>query len=789
MAAQYTQSQILASLQDAYRRLDERSSPKHEPIAIIGLSCRLPGGVVSPTDYWQLLAEGRSGIAWLSAEELQRTGVDFERSNYVRAAAALDDVEYFDVGFFGIHPTDLLVMDPQHRLLLQGAWEALEDAGYGAPETRGVVGLFAGCSVDQYFIERLVRNPDLSGVETLQLATGNEKDYLASRIAYLLNLRGPAVNIQSACSTSLVAAHYAVQSLRFAECDMAIAGGCTVKVPHRIGYAWKAEGIRSSRGECRPFDALADGTVEGNGMALVVLKPLRTAINDRDHIYAVIRGSAVNNDGSDKVSFVAPSASGQEQVIVDAFENARVSPESIQYFEAHGTGTKAGDPIEVAAASRAFRRWTSKTEFCAIGSVKSNIGHADAAAGVAGLMKVALSLHHRAIPPSLNFTAPNPALTLPESPFYVNTTLRRWPECGKRRAAVSAFGIGGTNCHMVLEEVLEAVAPSWERNYFMVTVSAKTHGALEANCRRLADFLGRRSEVNLANVAYTLSVGRKAFSHRCVVIARDVSECSELLQQSSVKPDFRGYQPSRGVAPVFIFPGRGAVSSHLRSLYDSERAFRECVDNCLQVAKEWLPPDIDRFLDTSVGEADSLAEQVRELIAEYALASLWIASGVRPSRTLGKACGEYAAACISGILTLPEALLLLTSREKLDDSAAAQRFNAARDRLRLSAPAVEVILNEYTSVFLELGRGGACNESGVAVDSWIAMLPAGADARPALAIGLAQLWLRGVTIDWERFYAGTGCCRIPLPTYAFEKHRYWVEKSQSGQRVTGHGAL
>lgn len=775
MTSNYTQEEILASLHEAHRRLEECSAVQHEAIAIIGMSCRFPGSVASPADYWQLLREGRSGLSKFSDKELRAAGQKesaFGRADYVRVGAVLDDIEHFDAAFFGMQAKDVEAMDPQHRLLLQGVWEALEDAGYGAPEHRGEVGLFGGCSVNQYFLEQMLANARASDVEDFQI-TGNEKDYLVSKIAYLLNLKGPVVNIQSACSTSLVAAHYAVQSLRLAECDIAVAGGVSVKVPHRVGYWYRPDGIRSLRGECRAFDQLADGAVLGNGMGLVVLKPLHRALRDNDHIYAVIRGSAVNNDGDDKVSFTAPSVNGQEHVIVRALENAQVDPSTVHYLEAHGTGTRLGDPIEVAAASKAFGRWTRQTGFCALASVKSNIGHADAAAGVAGLIKVALAIHHRQIPPTLNYDVPNAALSLSNSPFYVNTVLRAWPD-GIRRAAVSSFGIGGTNSHMVLEQAPETARECYSRKWCVVPVSARNATALTANELRLRRHLETHPELNLANVAHTLALGRKAFSHRSVIVARDAADCIAQLARDSNAQPLRDCQNLRNVPVVFLFPGCGAeLDGWCRHWYESQSSYRQCVDDCLKAMQDQPLLSLARHLNPPSQSADAAAYRVCLLITEYALARMWMAHGVQPRHFVGHGVGEYAAAILSGRLSVRDALAMVAKPSVADAALDDRRF----------ADAIKALLQERSSMmFLEMGPGTALSANvrsltAIPERSCIASLPVNTAAQADHDIygAIARLWLGGVDIDWKEFYAGAGCRRVPLPTYEFEQQRYWMD--------------
>ena len=434
----------------------DESTSNESDIAIIGMACRFPGaGTVE--DFWNNLCLGRESITFFSEEELLAAGVDsglLQNPDYVKAGTVLPGYDEFDAPFFGLTPRDAEVLDPQQRLFLECAWEALEDAGYGGA-TKGSVGVYAGAGMSGYLLNNLTPNRDLfDAIAAFQIMSENDSNFLATRVSYKLNLQGPSINVQTACSTSLVAVHLACQSLLAGECAMALAGGVSVQIPHVRGYLYQPGMIYSPDGHCRAFAEGAQGTIGGNGLGIVVLKRLSAALSDRDPIYAVIKSTAINNDGALKVSYTAPSVDGQARVIREAQALAGVEPETIAYIEAHGTGTALGDPIELAALTQAFR--TSRRGYCAIGSVKTNIGHADTAAGVAGLIKTALATQHGLIPASLHFERPNPAIPFADTPFYVNTRLTEWPKGGgttsRRRAGVSSFGVGGTNAHVIVEE-------------------------------------------------------------------------------------------------------------------------------------------------------------------------------------------------------------------------------------------------------------------------------------------------------------------------------------------------
>ena len=553
-----------------------------EAVAVVGMAGRFPGAADLKA-FWRNLRDGVESVTFFSREELEAEGVPRELLDdprYVRASPLLDGVEMFDAAFFRFNPRDAELLDPQQRLFLECAWEALEDAGYDPMGCRGAVGVYAGASMSSYLLANLLGRRDLrQAVGDYQAMLGNDKDYVATRVSYELGLRGPSLTVQTACSTSLVAVALASQALLDYQCSMALAGGVSVRVPQRAGYLAQEGGILSLDGHCRAFDAEARGTLGGNGAGVVVLKRLEDALADGDTVRAVIRGAALNNDGSLKVGFTAPSLDRQAEVIVMAQTLAGVDPGTVTYVEAHGTATPLGDPIEVAALTRAFRAGTDRTGFCALGSVKTNFGHLDAAAGVAGLIKTVLALQQRQIPPSLHFHTPNPEIDFASSPFYVNAALREWTgEGGPLRAGVSSFGIGGTNAHVVLEEAPPPASPSPSRPWQLLILSARSPAALEAATERLAGHLQRHPELDLADVAYTCQVGRRAFAHRRAVVCRDLDEAVAALETGRGLMT-HGEAPPRPVA--FLFPGGGAQHAGMgRDLYREEPVFREQIDLC-----------------------------------------------------------------------------------------------------------------------------------------------------------------------------------------------------------------
>ncbi len=513
-------------------------------IAIVGMAGRFPGAK-DLDSYWNLLREGREAVTFFDAEEIVENGIDPEivrRANYVKAKPILDDIEQFDAAFFQISPREAELIDPQHRLFLECAWEALETAAHDPWRHNGRIGVFAGAGKNTYLLLNLLSQTDwMHSDELFKLLLGNEKDYLSTRVSYKLNLKGPSLTIQTACSSSLVAVHAACQSLMLGECDMALAGGVSVDVP-RAGYLYRAGGILSPDGHCRAFDAEARGVTFGNGVGVVVLRRLGDALNDGDFIHALIRGTAVNNDGADRAAFTAPSVNGQAQAIAEAFAVSGISPESISYVEAHGTATPVGDPIEVQALTKAFRRYTQRTQYCAIGSVKTNVGHLGAAAGVAGLIKSVLALQHQQIPPSLHFTRSNPQIEFAASPFFVNSQLRSWESTGPRRAGVSSFGQGGTNAHVVLEEAPQQPTQleEAERVDQVLVLSAQTPVALAAATERLAEFLST-TDFELGDIAWTLQTGRTAFNFRRFIISSDKQEAAAALRTLDPTRVFDGF--------------------------------------------------------------------------------------------------------------------------------------------------------------------------------------------------------------------------------------------------------
>ncbi|WP_327072304.1 acyltransferase domain-containing protein [Kitasatospora purpeofusca] len=636
-----------------------------QDIAIVGMAGRFPGAA-DLDEYWNGLLAGRVAVARLSREELLAAGVpaaELDDPAYVPARGMLAGTELFDAGFFGIPPREADLMDPQHRLLLETAWEALESGGLITDRPPGRVGVFAGSGFNYYLQQQVLADPELLAEQgLLSVVLANEKDHLAARIAYRLGLNGPAIGVQTACSTSLVAVHLACQSLRTGDSDLALAGGVDLEFPQRAGYRYEPKGIMSPDGACRPFDAAANGTVPGSGVGMVVLKRAEDARRDGDRVLALISGSAVNNDGAAKVGYTAPGVAGQVDVLARAYAAARVDPSTIGYLEAHGTATEVGDAIELSALREVFGDGRGA---CSLGSVKANIGHLSAAAGVAGLIKAALALHHRRIPPLAGLDRPRAELTDPGSPFTVDTVAREWtvPDGRPRRAAVSSFGLGGTNVHVVLTEAPADPAPPTPTAPDVVLVSAPTEPALRSAAERLARHLADHPGLPLPDVALTTQQHRRHFAHRIAVAAPDTAEAARALVGAPVRTALRRPEV------VFLLPGQGAEAPGMAEwAYRRYPSFAADIDRGSELARHLLGVDlrdllVDRDPQGLIHRTD--LTQPALVLHEYALGRLLGTFGVRPAALLGHSVGEYAAAGLAGELGLADTLRLVAERGAL----------------------------------------------------------------------------------------------------------------------------
>jgi amino acid adenylation domain-containing protein len=658
---------------------ERQEMTKPSAIAIVGMAGRFPGAR-DISEFWQNLRDGVESIRSRSNAELLAAGVtpdELASPDYVKRVSVFDDVPMFDASFFGLSPRDASIMDPQHRHFLECAWEALEDAGHPPQRFDGSIGVFAGSGMNNYLIHNLLANRRLlesTGLFQLK-QTGNDKDVLATRVSYQFDLHGPSINVQTACSTSLVAVHLACQSLLNYECDLALAGGVTIEIPHGRGYIYREGEILSRDGHCRAFDATSSGTVFGSGLGIVVLRRLEDALEDRDHIRAVILGSAVNNDGARKVGYLAPSVEGQAEVIAEALDFASIDAADISYVETHGTGTVVGDPIEVRALTQAFRKFTAGIGYCGIGSLKTNVGHLDAAAGVASLMKTVLALEHGQMPASLHFQNLNPHIELKGSPFFVNSQLKDWPFTETpRRAGVTSLGIGGTNAHVVLEEAPPPVESQQTKPYQLLVVSAKTDSAAERAFTNLATHVHAHPELRLADVAFTCQVGRHAFPHRRALVVEDTREAVSALAEGERKSFASGLAAKAAPSVVFMFSGQGSQYVNMgRNLYENELIFRETLDLCAQQLMQPLALDLRQALYPPEEEKDAAVEKLNQtwltqpalFSIEYALARWWMSLGVEPKAMVGHSIGEYVAACLAGVFSLEDALAIAAFRGRL----------------------------------------------------------------------------------------------------------------------------
>ena len=815
-------------------RADENS----DAIAIIGMAGRFPGAA-DVAEFWQNIRNGVESIRRFTDEELISAGVPAASRNapgYVPARGVLDGADLFDARFFGFTPREAELLDPQQRIFLECAWEAIERAGYDPYSYRGLIGLYAGSSINSY-LRNLLSHPEIAAtLEGIQLYLAGDKDHLPTRVSYKLNLRGPSVNVQTACSTSMVAIHQACRSLVNFECDMALAGGVSIGVPLVSGYRFEEGGIVSPDGHCRSFDASARGTVPSSGCGVVMLKRLPDAVADGDVIHAVIRGTAINNDGAAKVGYTAPSVQGQAEVIALAHASAQLDPATIEYVEAQGIATSLGDPIEFRALNTVFRERTSRVGYCAIGSLKTNLGHMDAASGVAGLMKAALSVKYGEMPPSLNYEQPNPEIDFAGSPFFVNTALRRWEtsEGQPRRAGVSCFGLGGTNAHAVLEQPPATPPSGPSRDWQVLTLSARTRSAVDAMTSRLAADLAARPEVSVADAAHTLQTGRHAFDVRRALVCSNRDEAIASLAGVNPGRRFDGSVRSERPRLVMMFPGQDASAAIGSGLYETEPAYRKAVDACAQSLAPAIAVEVRAALDAPAsGDPQANGKTRSAAVAEsalfvsgYALAQLWRSWGVQPDAVIGDGVGEYVAACVAGALGLDDALRLVERRGALLDEAArpedaAKSFSTIASGARLDSPQVTWIsgvtgapitpsdlagedywvrhlfepatfgagaarlLTDGATVFLEVGRGhalGAMVHAGVAagqappltVIAGLAQTGDGSSDGERIACAIAALWSSGIAIDWSGYRLEEQRRKVELPSYPFERERYWI---------------
>lgn len=641
-------------------------------IAVVGMALRVPGAD-SCAEFWDNLWNGKISNVRLSKEQLLRAGIKEEiinDKNYVNCAFKIADIDKFDAQFFGFTPKEAEYLDPQQRLMLQTAWHALEDAGE-VVENDNKIGVFVGQSMSQYLMKNIFSNVGLDRIDELRpVWIENDLNYAATMLSYKLNLRGPSMTVLSACSTSLLAVQQACQSLLNYECEVALAGGCKLAIPQDAGYMYMQGEIASPDGECRPFDKNANGTVLGSGVGIVVLKRLEDALDDGNQIIAVIKGAAANNDGNDKVGYTAPSVKGESKAIQMAHIISEVDPETITYVETHGTATNLGDLIEIQALTDAFRQSTEKKQYCALGAVKANIGHLDTASGIAGFIKTCLVLKNKKIPPNPNFDLANPQIDFGSTPFFIQKRGMDWnPECGVRRAGVSSFGFGGTNVHIVLEEAIERRKVNTSEESYLLAISAKTEKSLVNQISALEKYVKEHDDIHIGNVAYTLDCCRKDFKYRTYITAKN----KETLMQNFSKSYSRVVSvEDNNIA--FMFPGQGTQYLGMgRELYRSEVVFKKCVDECARYIKTYCGIDVKELIfGHGTVHNDVLMQtqntQIALFVVEYSLAKLILSVGIKPKALIGHSIGEYVAACISGVMTLEEALMLVIERGRIMQS-------------------------------------------------------------------------------------------------------------------------
>jgi acyl transferase domain-containing protein len=773
-------------------------------------------------DFWHNQRTGVESVTWFDTQELVEAGWPAQMvaaSDYVPASAVIDDADLFDAEFFGYSPHEAEIMDPQHRLFAECARHAIDDSGHDPSRFDGPVGVYAGCFANKYLPLNLTTNEQFRRSSlALNSRIYNDKDFLATRVAYLCDLRGPAITVQTACSTSLVAVHLACQALLSHECDMALAGGVALAVPLVGGYPGGGDGVFSPDGHCRPFDAAGGGTVPGYGSAVVVLRRLSDALADSNHIRALILGSAVNNDGSAKFGFGAPSVQAQAEVIATAQSVAGVAPETVGYVEAHGTATTLGDPIEVAGLAQAFN--TRERGFCALGSVKANIGHLDAAAGVASLSRAVLALEHGEIPPTINFRTPNPALRLDSTPFYIPTDARSWPaDTTPRRAGVSSFGIGGTNAHVVLQEAPAPRPATVDRHgWQLLVLSARTKQALTDAAANLAGHLDRHDELAVADAAYTMQAGRQRFPLRRHVVCRDRAEAVAALQAPDRPGEGAVETDARQV--IFMFPGTASYRPGAGAeLYRGDRTFAEQVDRCVATLSPRLGYD---FFSTRPRDPRGVAAAA--FTTQWALAGLWQSWGVSPAAMIGDGDGEYVAACVAGVLDVADALEVAVASAEGVQGAAFARAVARYERKPPRVPFIsgvtgtwispeEAVEPDYWSrhlttparfadglaelatepgrVLLEVGPGNRLTSIAAARRGPVALssMPPPDQARPEVAHlfdTVGRLWRSGVEIDWDAVHGEARPRRVPLPGYPFQRRRHWLEPDSGSYVQVGY---
>lgn len=654
-------------------------------IAVIGMACKVPGAE-NYKSFWDLIVQKKENIHFFSHKELEKSGISaelFSRDEYVPARGILSDIDKFDAEFFGYTPAEARIMDPQHRVFLEQSWTALEDAGYVADTFSGKIGIYAGMNDSTYLTNHLLTNPTIkANYDTQQLSLATSTHYLSTKVAYALGLKGPSITLNTACSTGLVSIAMACNALINNDCDMALAGAVTIITPQKNGYLYQELGILSPNGQCRVFDANSQGTVLSNGCGVVVLKRLIDALKDNDNILGVVRGWALNNDGNSKIGFTAPSIEGQVNCVKEALLKAEVAPTEVEYIEAHGTGTLLGDPIEIKSLSKAYEYEThQRAQYCALGSVKANIGHTDSASGAIGFIKTILALHHKILPPQINYTENNPNIDFQHSPYYVNQHSHAWETThNKRTAAVHSLGFGGTNAHVIIQEAPH-IKTTNSKKVNLLVVSAKTQKSLESMLGALGEFISnsiKKESINtsLADLIYTLQVGRKAFPWRAAIVYQNYEHLINILSnQNQLKQYAINCKDKKAKRVIFGFTGQGSQYAKMAyDIYQEHPYFKQIIDECCIQIQADINIDLRIFLFPKTREETSFAnEKLREtqytqpalFIVEYALAKFLISFGIKPDAMIGHSLGEYVAATIAGVLSLKDALKLVILRAQL----------------------------------------------------------------------------------------------------------------------------
>lgn len=778
-------------------------SVRDSDIAIIGISCRFPGAN-DLESFWNNLVNGVESIQYF--KEHLATNTD-ESISHIHAGSIIDDIEFFDADFFGYSARDAEIADPQQRLFLECAWEAMEDAGYNSLNYKGAIGVYAGSGLNSYYINNIMpqyreemHNKNILGsMMNLKLMFGNDKDYLSTLVSYKLNLRGPSINVQTACSTSLVAIHLACQGILCGDCDMALVGTSNIIVPQKLGYFYQENMVFSPDGHSRTFDKDAKGTVFGSGVAAVLIKPLRAALDEGDSVYAVIKGTAVNNDGSTKAGYTVPSIIGQTTVIEEAMAVSEISSDSITYVEAHGTATELGDPIEIMALTQAFN--SEKKQFCAIGSVKTNFGHLGWTAGMASLIKTVLSLKYKKIPPTLHYKEANPKIDFENTPFYVNTKLSEWDtNIMPRRAGVSAFGIGGTNAHIILEEAPEInfIRQHKKIPHHILTLSAKNKLSLVGLVNRYQSVIKNYNNDEIDSICYTANTGRNHFNHR---IAMVVSSCNDAYEQ------LQGYLANESQNTIklnkknaLIFNGKIEILNLFQPLYESHPIFRNNINHYSIMLKEIVTYDLFQIVNSS--ELKKFDQYLFPAIfcVELALFNFLKLLGIKPDAIIGYGIGELSAACFSGIVGIEEGLKLSIYLSRINGSKkgdqdrenALSDFSFTPNEISFDSPAYEILSGlsvkntkdeisnaEYWKEWENIEVNMEALEC-AAKDYNITQFYYDSNKEPLenFLIFLSELYMSCYTINWSLFYKHISLKKMKLPLYCFNKKKYWIGDSK-----------